>query len=312
MPILSQIILVFSFFILLMGQTVSAALALTITPALTDLSVDMGERTEFTVTLLNDEQETTTILLESADARFTLEGIPLFLDIGNIPPDSLTWWLSYEPGPYKLEPGEEKEIPITISIPERATPGGHYGAILVSRGATAEEEKPVTIKLQSKVASLLFANVAGEVDRSFSIADFSSKEKIYRSFPVSFEVQLSNDGNTHLQPHGTIDISGGLWPAKTKERLLVNEDFAYLFPETGRTFTVEWKKKSPSPFWPLYLGKYTASLELKAVEVPLIAAKASFWIVPMPAILVLAATLLVVFLGLRYYTRRLIQQFETP
>jgi len=316
---LHKIISIFFFLVLSIWQTASKVSALTITPSLTDISVQKGERVGFRLRLTNEEQEAVTVLLESVDVGFTVEGIPQFLSKGNIAPDSLVWWLSYEPGPYTLASGEEREIPITMLVPDSADAGGHYGAILVSRNVSDRVDQESEVKLQSKVASLLFVNVEGRVDRSFSVMDFASTNTLFESVPVFFEVQLSNHGNTHLQPHGTIDISGGLWPAKTKERLLVNEDFAYVLPGLTRTFSASWQpaltRRGRPPLASLVLlGKYTARLQLVAEGTQAVEDQLTFWIVPykLIALAIVSAVVVIIglWLGLGLYRRRILKGYK--
>jgi len=303
--VLCKLFVLALFFVLFVKFTSSVS-ALTIYPSFIDLSGKKGENFKRAITLINDSKEPQIFLLEGADVRFNQDGVPQFLTIEDIPPDSMLWWLSYDKGPYLLAPGESKEIPISISISDTSDPGGHYGAILVSR-LVLEDENQSAARLKSKVGSLLFVNVEGEVDRSFSISSFSSEKELYSSLPVFFNLLLKSDGDTHLQPYGTISIYNALNRKKVAS-FLVNEDFKYLFPGTARFLSSEWEAKGFPPFWPLYFGKYEALLELKTAEGPTITAKTSFWVIPFKVIFILVAMALAAFLGLRYYGRLLVRR----
>jgi len=299
---LAALFLFFTFFV----SFVPYVSAVTIYPSFTDLTGKKGESFVKTITLINDSEETQTFLLEGADVRFSQEGVPQFLLVEDIPPDSILWWLSFDRGPYLLAPGEEEKITFSISIPDATDPGGHYGAILVSP-FTPKEKDQSAARLESKVASLLFVNVEGEVDRSFSIASFSSAKGLYFSLPVFFNLLVKSDGNTHLQPYGMISVYNTLTRNRVAE-LLVNDDFKYLFPGTARILPVEWEARGLPPFWPFYFGKYRALLELKTATGPTVIAEAYFWVIPVKVIFILIATVLAAFLGLRLYGAYLVRR----
>ena len=301
-------LLVPALFFVLFVKLVASVSAVTVYPSFTDISGKRGENFKKALTILNDSEEPQTFLLEGADVRFNQNGVPQFLTVEGIPPDSILWWLSYDKGPYLLAAGESREVPISISIPGAADPGGHYGAILVSRFGSGDKNQSAA-KLESKVGSLLFVNVEGKVYRSFSVASFSSEKGLYSSLPVSFNLLVKSEGNTHLQPYGTITIRNALTRKKVAS-FMVNEDFKYLFPGTARSLPVEWEARGFPPFWPLYFGKYEALLELKTAESPTATAEASFWIIPVKVVFVLLAIALAAFFGLRYYGRRLIKKAQ--
>lgn len=301
---LAALFLFFTFFV----SFAPCVSAITIYPSFTDLTGEKGESFVKTITLVNDSEETQTFLLEGADVRFSQEGVPQFLLVADIPPDSILWWLSFDRGPYLLAPGEEEKVVFSLSVPDTTDPGGHYGAILVSPFTPADKDQSAA-RLESKVASLLFINVEGEVDQSFSVASFSPEKGSYTSLPVSFSLLVRNDGNTHLQPYGTISVHNALTRRRVAN-ILVNEDFSYLFPGTVRSLPVEWEARGFPPFWPFYFGKYRALLELKTATGPTVIAEAYFWIIPIKVILILIATALAAFLGLRFYGAYLVKRTQ--
>ncbi len=272
----------------------SSAQAARLAPSFIDLSVDKGQQFTREITITNNEKEPFSFALEGSDVRFSTSGIPQFLSNADIPPDSLLWWLNYEPGPYALRPGESRTVPIVLNVPANAAPGGHYGAILVRNigDQPSGDEKPTHVTLQAKIASLLFVEVAGKVERSLGITTFTTNRSLYSKLPIEFTVQVQNSGNTHLQPHGLITIAKSL-TGKEVARRPVNADLAYLFPGATKQYNVTWRDNNDLPHLP-YFGPYKATLTLSADRVEPLRQTITFWIIPAYFWWVIAAILIVI------------------
>lgn len=269
-----QTVVVFSALVISSCLVVLDANALTVVPSLTEVSLAAGERNEFTIILKNDELKEGSFFLEAAEVRFTKQGTPQFIAGDDISADSLARWLSYEEGPYRLAVGEKKEIPVSLVVPEVISPGGYYGAIFAANLVDDKTISSVNAVIQTKVASLIFADVAGGEGGRVLIRDFTARKIGYWSAPASFAVEVENEGNTHFQPHGTIDVSGG-WGGITQERLVVNEDFVYVMPGAAKNLIVNWL-----PAQPVKWGRYTASLRLSVAADQLIERQIIFWVLP--------------------------------
>ena len=275
--------------------------ALTVIPLLTEVSLVAGERNEFTIILKNDELKAGSFFLEAAEVRFTKQGTPQFIVGDDVSADSLARWLSYEAGPYRLAVGEKKEISVSLVAPDVISPGGYYGAIFAVNSVDDKTVSSANAVIQTKVALLIFADAAGEEGGRVLIRDFTARKIGYWSAPASFAVEIENEGNTHFQPHGTIDISGG-WGGITQERLVVNEDFVYVMPGAAKSLIVNWL-----PAQPIRPGRYKALLRLNVAADQLIERQINFWVVPYQIIAwgssgVLVIALLVL-LGLRVYRK---------
>ena len=73
-----------------------------------------------------------------------------------IGPYSIRDFISFPETTFTLSLGERARIPVTISVPENAAPGGYYGSVLVStvRSAEATESTAPRSPIIARVGSL--------------------------------------------------------------------------------------------------------------------------------------------------------------
>jgi hypothetical protein len=283
--------------------------AVSLSPSIQDLLVKRGDNFQSKIIIQNDEPEELAVVLEASDVKFTTAGTPQFLGSQNIPPDSLLWWLNFDKGPYILKPGEKKEVILTISVPMETLAGGHYGAILASKVFDPNLQNTTGLALKSKLASLMFADVEGDVKRAFDIQKFTVDNQINEGLPINFEVTINNQGNNHLQPHGVIRVVND-FTAKEVGKLLINEDFSYLFANNQRSFSLSWDKYLISNPGIFYFGKYSAFLEMSAPGANQTASRLTFWILPIKTLILLIVAILLAVGGLIGYTKKITRAIE--
>lgn len=294
-------------FFLITGRSVEA---LTLTPSYLDFSLERGEKIEKKITIQNDSQSQAIYKLEIADVKFTQDQTPQFLTSQDIPPDSIRWWTNLDLGELMMNPGETKDVTLSFTVADDATPGGHYAALMVSSSASETGEDKASIGVNQKLASLLLINVEGQVNRFIEIENFSPNSSINGSLPIKFSMIVKNNGNTHLQPHGVIHIFDQ-FSNKLVGQVVVNEDFNYLFPQSQKFFEVEWEDPNPlGSFW-RYFGRYKAILEMKAENTPSVKSETWFWIIPGRVILFAIVFIAVVLLFLIIYAKIVIRSRST-
>jgi len=204
-------------------------------------------------------------------------------------------FLGGEKGPYSLidyvKPelekiilthGQRLRLPITVSIPETAEPGGLYGAVMIS--ASTEEEAEVVepdkagtkMKVITRVASLFFVRVKGEVFEAGVLHDFKADKQFYEKGPVAFKILFENTGNVHLSPYGSIDIKNILGANIGQ----VDVDPWFVMPKSVRTREVKWNSN-------FLFGRYTAVLTLNRGYNDIVDTKEfSFWVIPWKIVLI--------------------------
>lgn len=196
-------------------------------------------------------------------------------------PYSLRDYLKPEISEFTLNHGQRMILPITISIPEDAEPGGLYGAVIVSTQPPAierrdrEEEVEPGIGIITRIGALYFVRVKGDVVEQGFLQEFKTPERFFEKGPVPFEMLFQNDGTVHLMPYGIIEIRNLL--GRQVGEVKVDPFFA--LPDSLRQREVEWKPR-------LALGRYTATLFLNRGYQDIIDQKSlTFWIIPWKIIL---------------------------
>ena len=149
-------------------------------------------------------------------------------------------------------------VPIQISIPKNALPGGRYGSVVflfrpAISGNTAENSN---VAVESRVAVLLYVRITGSVKEEGKLAAFGifNDARIVsapsQQSPLRFQVAYENTGDVYLNPHGKVVVKGMFGRTETLEV----DPFAVL-PSQIRMREIDL-------FAPLSLGYYSAELTL--------------------------------------------------
>ena len=196
-------------------------------------------------------------------------------------------------------------LPFSIRVPQDASPGGHYAAILIGQKPVKEGGTTQTT-VSSFVSSLLFVRIAGDVHEEGFVREFSTDKAWYQAQEADFNLKFENVGNVHLRPVGEIVIYN-MWG---KERGVIDINhtagFGNVLPGTIRNFSFKWDGEN-SVF---DIGRYRAELTLQYGEEghKNIDSTLNFWVIPLKSTLGMlggfgALIFLSVFL-IRWYIQR--------
>ncbi len=208
--------------------------------------------------------------------------------IGSQNPDTPVILLGDEKSPYSfkdnikpdvesfnLDLGQRIEIPVTVTAPIDAQPGGFYSSVIVSslpdsgNGTNAS----AATRVISRVGVLFFVRINGDVKEVGSLEDLrvtGPRQGFLQSGPLSFEMLFRNSGNVHLVPYGIITITN-IFGQKVAE-LPVDAYFA--LPNSLRYRQVTWPKE-------FLFGYYKAHLEMHRGYSNLVDEKdVTFWVLP--------------------------------
>lgn len=241
-----------------------------ITPLTFELTANSGDVFTNQVKVYNPSNAVIGIKMEVED--FTVAG-----EIGHVklePAETETYsiarWISFEPGEFTLQPGEQKFVNFTISLPENAEPGGHYGAILAGTTAVVGGEF-IGAAVAGRVGSLVLLSIAGEIKEEVIVKSFSSLN--YSEYgPINFTIRFENKGTIHVKPRGFVTITNWLGKKVTDVEFPQNN----VLPNSVRKIETSWDEK-----W-LWAGKYTATLNgsYGTANTPLIPTVITFWAFP--------------------------------
>lgn len=232
------------------------------------------------------------------------DGVPkILLEEKGENPYSIKGWVS--PTPEMLMNSRQiKKLPITITIPASASPGGHYGVIRFT--AVPPELKGTGVSLSASLGSLVLITVSGDVKEGLAVQEFSINNggksgKLFESTPLNFVERIKNTGNTHEQPVGQVTVKDMF--GKTIAAVNVNLPPRNILPASIRKFTqpldksVIGKKK--------LFGRYTANLTLTyGAKKQTLTDTAVFWVIPYRLIAIIVSVLIISFFALRYGIKR--------
>lgn len=198
-------------------------------------------------------------------------------------PYSLKDFLHPETSDFVLKHGQRITIPITISIPVDAQPGGLYGSVIVTTKpivtstANSDQVAAGNVTVISRLASLFFVRVSGPVNESGQLQNFNSSKHFYPSSDFSFSTIYQNDGSVYLNPYGIIEIKNILGD-KIDE---IKVDPYFVMPDAVRQKDFKLSRG-------FMLGLYKANIMLNRGYGNMIDQKSiSFWVLPWKAVVVL-------------------------
>jgi hypothetical protein len=178
---------------------------------------------------------------------------------------------------FTLNFGDRIDLPVTITVPKDASPGGYLSAVIISNQPQVMEDASSSgstgAHIISRIAALFFIHVAGAASSSGYTEDFrvSNPQFIYSQAPDSFKILFNNTGNEYLVPYGEIHVTNMIGGAVAN--IPVNAYFA--LPDSLRYLDVAWADSG------FRFGRYTATLELNRGYGGLTDTKViAFWVLP--------------------------------
>lgn len=280
--------------------------ALEIAPPVITLAANPGQSVKTTIYLRNISSGDLIVTGTTNDFVAAGEdGTPkvLLKDEGNNP-YSLKSWVSALPS-LRLVPKEIKTMPVTITVPASAAPGGHYGVIRFT--GTPANLQTTGVSLSASLGALVLLTVNGQTKEDLSVQEFyashnGTKGTLFETGPVQFTERLKNNGNVHEQPVGQVTITNMF--GKKIAAVNVNLPPRNILPASIRKFD-EPLDKSVIGNKKLF-GRYTANLSVTYGSGSKKTATASlvFWVVPYRLIAILAIVLVAGFFVLRNFIKR--------
>jgi hypothetical protein len=265
---------------------------LSITPPLFQLTALPGDVWQSNVKVVNANPYPMTVFAHVVD--FDAEGevgqgkfVPIIKNDGDH--TTLAEWIEVSEGPYVIPAEQTQDIPFFVDIPDTASPGGHYAALMVSTHAPEDSEHGSAINTSQSVTSLFFVRINGDIQEEGVIREFRVTKKLLERPETEFIVRFQNKGNVHLLPRGDIRITN-MWGAE-RGIIPINHQthFGNVLPQSIREFTFGWK----SEFNITDIGRYKAIVTLSygEDEIKNVTSTSYFWVIPIKATLITIAVL---------------------
>ena len=286
----------------------NSAQGIEISPTLVELNAAKGKTYDIKLKITNITTSSLVYTPSVDDFTATNEtGTPHIITDSTLPATSSikTWVQPIQS--FTLKSRESVDITASITIPENAEPGGHYGVIRFS-GGTPEIDS-TGVGLTASAGVLLLVRVDGSITEKAEVASFYTAKSGNQSFffedsPIEFVARIKNDGNIHIKPIGSIEIRDIFNNLVTT--LSVNADKSNVLPNSTRRFDSQYSKD-----W--MFGRYTANLTLGyGTNGQALTSTVSFWVIPYKIILAglfILATIIFIFSKMiKAYNRHIINK----
>jgi len=275
--------------------------SLQITPPILETNAGPGEQFETQISITNRTDDLVTLEAFVRDFVASPEGdAPRILGEEEKSSFSLKNWLLLDQKSFVLAPQEERAVKVTIAVPNDAEPGGHYGLVGFTEPNTEIQEG---VSVRAGVATLFLVTVAGAIEEQATISRFSAPSLVLTT-KVPLTLQLTNEGNVHLKPAGSIRITN-LW-GQTVAELPVNDNQSAVLPDSQRQFTTLWHH-------PAAFGYYRtwATVRITPSGETLTAGPVTIWVFPLRTIGI-ALLSLVLFILVLYEFEHLLAARRRP
>ncbi|MEO8105496.1 MAG: DUF916 domain-containing protein [Candidatus Saccharibacteria bacterium] len=294
----------------------AGANGLRVSPVRTDITVAPGQTKIVTITVTNITSTAASLqaVINDFAASSDESGQPAIILNSNqfAKSHSLKRFTKALPN-FTLQPGEQKNVSLPITVPADAAGGGYYGAI---RFAPATPGGPnQTVSLAGSVGSLIIATVPGDIKDQLNISSFDVRSGVHprslftSSKAITGVVRFQNSGNIQEQPFGKILLKDRSGKILGQYEINSADPRSNVLPDSIRKFSVPLDKVGT---WGVFKLEGNFGYGSNG---QLLSASTTFYVIPLIVILLfIAAVIVLAFLifGLprlvRAYNRRIIQK----
>ena len=190
-----------------------------------------------------------------------------------------------------LQPGEQKTVTVTITVPAGSAGGGYFGAV---RFEPASDDANRQVNLSGSVGSLLLVKVPGDIKEDLRLISFDVRKgdnsKNASSFYTSKKglksvARFESKSNVQLQPFGKVILKNQSGKVLSTTEINNTEPRGNVLPDSIRRFEIDLDKAGS-------FGKYTIEGNFGyGSSGQLLTGKKTFYVVPV-AILIVAIVLI--------------------
>lgn len=279
--------------------------ALRISPVRTDLVINPGESktVDISVTNITEAPADLRAIVNDFGAGDDESGQPrIFLDENAAPQVRGLKKFIQPVEDITLQPQERRSVKVVITVPNDAAGGGYYGAVRFAPKTSAGEEN---VSLSGSVGSLLLVTVPGDISEKATIKSFNiarqNGDKLGRASTFLTDgskgddgkglqavLRIENSGNVQIAPFGKAILKKGGKEIASYELNNV-QPRGNVLPDSIRRFQIDLGDKTAG------FGKYTIEGNFGyGSSGQLLTAKTSFYVVPLPYMLMAVGLLLVI------------------
>lgn len=212
---------------------VYAANGITLSPPLKDLTLGPGLlEANSDISLTNNTAQQVRAQLKLVDLKALGEFGGTSLDKAGLPDSyGLANWMELPGGDTVLIPsGQTVKAAVKILNKSDLTPGGHYGAVIVTTDSADSVKSNVSISQQ--LVSLVFVKKLGGEKYGLDLKAMLAEEK--GRIPETLKLDFASTGNVHVIPRGYVEITDP--KGKLISKAIINPDSSLVLPGQTRQF----------------------------------------------------------------------------
>ena len=197
-----------------------------------------GETYEGKVMVVNPADAAQDFAYKADVTPYSVVGEGYAADLATVKNQSeIVKWITIENPTGVVKPNEVVEVHYKITVPENAAGGGQYAAIVIGSDKDVQASESVTVSNVFEMASIIYAQVEGEIKHEGKILDHHVPGFVTGS-PITATTRFNNNGNSHEDATIITRVTNFI----TGETLLPSENNTgeyreVIMPETERTIT---------------------------------------------------------------------------
>jgi hypothetical protein len=271
-------------------------------PGRFELALEPGQSRTVELVVSNRMGVEKVFSFETEDAEGTVDGSQALILLGDDRgPYTIKDYISVPHNEFTLQHAQRARIPVTVSIPADADPGGRYGSLLISIVSDKNElnaaggAAPASV-LISRIGTLFFISTPGTTKAAGETLDFATvnNKSVFTDSPIPMSIVFENTGDVHLNPYGEIKITNLLGD----EVGFVELAPWFVLPGAVRNRVVDWDRE-------LLIGRYTAIAQInRGYDDAIDTRTVVFWVLPWKILLPIFIALFLIFAAIRYIATR--------
>lgn len=268
-------------------------------PGRSEIQLEPGQSFVQEITVTNRLSDNRRFRLEVEDITGSTDGSSAVALTGEQEgPYSIRDYISFPEDTFVLDLGERARIPVTISLPPDAEPGGLYGSVLVSTVSEADPDAEAAAPrtpIIARVGSLFFVTIEGDQFREGETLGINTigDELFYQEGPINFAILFENTGSVHTNPYGELSITNMFG----EEVGFIELEPWFVLPQSLRSREVEWNRE-------FLLGRYTVTARINRGYDDIVdEVTTTFWVIPYTFIGGVFAVLFIVIFLFRFITK---------
>jgi len=218
-------------------MSVSAEIAISITPMRVDLKFVPGATINDTLTVSNTGDQPVRIKVSIQDWELTFQGTPVFASPQPGTAFSCSRWIQINPVDFRLGAGQNRTIRYAIAVPETAAMQGYRSAVICEIIPDVKPGEKKKVQIKGQIAMIVYGT-AGKPQPVCEVVDLKTESKAGKT---DFVLIMKNKGPVQFRSGGQIEVRDA---GNHKVAEVTIPDVPAL-PESEREIRIPFEKQLP-------------------------------------------------------------------